>query len=553
MADDPNILLGRLAVHYKVIPKDKAQEALRLWKATAAGSDFGAFLVSESYIAPATLEKLVQARDKYQQKLDPAAAAEPVASEPPPPAAPPAPAPSARPAIGAATVRLSAADIAAAAAAFPASDDETDFPAPASDDEFPLPDDASPVAAAPALAAQATVAIDPSLFAPEPESPAKPAPAPPAPEPPVAAPEPQVVATTGAGERLRFGPDVDLRDLLTQTRELGASDLHVHSGAPLRLRIHGRLLDATSASVPPEEAERLIRGLLDDAQFATLEEQFQVDFSYSLPGVGRFRANAYRQQRGLDGVFRAIPPEPPTLAELGLPEELAKYTEFHQGMVLFTGPAGCGKSSTMAAMVRLVNERRPDHILTIEDPIEYVHTSQRCVVNQREVGPHTGSFARALRAALREDPDVIVIGELRDLETISLALTAAETGHLVMGTLHTSSAIRTLNRLLGVFPPEQQAQIRTMVSESLKVIISQRLARRADGSGRSAAIEVLVNNKAVGNLIRDNRSFQIKSIMQTGTGLGMCLLDASLADLVKRGVITKQEAAMHAEDTKKFL
>lgn len=332
---------------------------------------------------------------------------------------------------------------------------------------------------------------------------------------------------------------------------LGASDLHVHSQAPLRLRLHGELRDA-GPELDAAQARDLILGILDEGQRALLEERQQLDFSYAIEGVGRFRSNAYEQQRGLDAVFRTIPFEPPTLADLGLPEDLERVIDFHQGIVLFTGPAGCGKSSTMAAMVRKINEDRPDHILTVEDPIEYVHTSQRCVVNQREVGPHTESFARALRAALREDPDIIAIGELRDLETISLALTAAETGHLVLGTLHTSSAIRTINRLLGVFPPDQQNQIRTMVSESLRAVVSQRLVPKTDGSGRVAALEVLMNTRAVGNLIREQKTFQIQSQMQTGGARGMRLLDNSLQELVQTGVIAREVAHANAEDRKRF-
>jgi len=220
--------------------------------------------------------------------------------------------------------------------------------------------------------------------------------------------------------------------------------------------------------------------------------------------------------------------------------------------VLLTGPAGCGKSSTLAALVNIINQDRHDHIITIEDPIEYIHPSKGCVVNQRQVGPHTGSFARALRAALREDPDIIAIGELRDLETISLALTAAETGHLVLATLHTNNAIRTVNRILGVFPPNQQEQIRTMVSESLRAVVSQRLVARADGNGRVPAIEVLVANKAVGNLIRENKTFQIRSVLQTGLSHGMCLLDVSLAELVKKGIVTREEALKHADEPGRF-
>ncbi|MEM6795616.1 MAG: type IV pilus twitching motility protein PilT [Acidobacteriota bacterium] len=339
---------------------------------------------------------------------------------------------------------------------------------------------------------------------------------------------------------------------MAQTRALNASDLHVHAEAPIRLRLNGDMVDATPSAVGADRSLELIFSILDDEQRARIEDRLQLDFSYEIPGVGRFRSNAYRQQRGWDAVFRAIPAEPPSLEDLGLPRDLERVINYHQGMVLFTGPAGCGKSSTMAAMVDLLNRSRLDHILTVEDPIEYVHTSRRCLINQREVGPHTESFARALRAALREDPDIIVIGELRDLETIELALTAAETGHLVLGTLHTSNAIRTINRLLGVFPPEQQNQIRTMVSESLRAVVSQRLVPTADGQGRVPAIEVLMTTKAVGNLIREKKTFQILSQMQTGGRQGMVMLDGSLADLVKSQTITVEQARLHAEDPKRF-
>ena len=351
---------------------------------------------------------------------------------------------------------------------------------------------------------------------------------------------------------LHYGPEVTLWDLLQQAIERNASDLHVHSGAVLRIRVDGNFIDATPAVLSSQECSDLIMGILSEVQLIQLNEKFQVDFAYEISGVGRFRANIYKQQRGYDAVFRAIKPVPPTLADLGLPKEFEKYTEFHQGLMLFTGPAGCGKSSTMAAMADLINRRRPDHILTIEDPIEFVHASKSCNVTQREVGAQTDSFPTALRAALREDPDVIVIGELRDLETISLAITAAETGHLVMATLHTSNAIRTVNRLLSVFPPDQICQIRRMLSESLKVVISQRLVQRADKRGQVAALEVMVNNNAVANLIREDRVFQIKSALQTGRAQGQRLLDASLTQLMNDRVITKKEAIKHAEEPENF-
>lgn len=343
-----------------------------------------------------------------------------------------------------------------------------------------------------------------------------------------------------------------LEDLLRQTLAAGASDLHLHPGAPLKLRVDGRLRDASPALLEPAEAERLILSVLDAAARDKLAREQQLDFAHALPGVGRFRASAYRTQNGLDGVFRAIPARVPTLADLGLPESVAAVSRFHQGLVLITGPAGCGKSSTMAALVQEVAAARPDHVITFEEPIEYLLAGGRGLINQRAVGHHTASFARALRGALREDPDVIVIGELRDLETIQLALTAAETGHLVFGTLHTSSALRTINRLLGVFPPQQQTQIRTMLSESLRAVVSQRLVVRADGRGRVPVVEVLFNTKAVGNLIRESKVFQIRSIMQTGSAHGMVLADSSLLEHVKAGRISREEALRHAEDPRKL-
>ena len=313
------------------------------------------------------------------------------------------------------------------------------------------------------------------------------------------------------------------------------------------------MIEAEGQSADPTMAAAAIAEILSPTEREILERTGQVDLAYDAPGLGRFRANAYRQARGTDAVFRVIPPEPPTLESLGMPASLAKLADYHQGLVLVTGPAGCGKSATLAALVHQINASRRDHIITIEDPIEILHPSLSCVVNQRQVAKHTDSFSRALRAALREDPDVIAIGELRDLETISLAITAAETGHLVLATLHTSSAIRTINRILGVFPPNQQEQIRTMLSESLRAVISQRLVARADGTGRVPALEILIATRTVGNLIRENKTFQLKSVLQTGSTHGMFLLDYSLSELVKTGVITKEEGLRHAEDPAKFM
>jgi twitching motility protein PilT len=338
--------------------------------------------------------------------------------------------------------------------------------------------------------------------------------------------------------------------MLKEAVAQGTSDIHVHAGSPLMFRVDGQLAPGREGVVDATQAELFAMSPLNAEQRAAFTQFGEIDFCYSLDGVGRFRANVYRQQRGIDAVFRYIPPAAPSLEELGLPSTLAKFTNFHQGMVLVTGPAGCGKSSTLAALVDLINEERHEHILTIEDPIEYLHPSKRCLVNQRSVHRHTESFARALRAALREDPDVIVVGELRDLETISLALSAAETGHLVLATLHTNNAIRTLNRIIGAFPADQQGQVRMMISESLRVVISQRLIPRADGQGRVAAIETLVITRAVGNLIRENKTFQIHSVLQTGASQGMVLLDHSIKALLDAGTITRDEALRVCEDAK---
>jgi twitching motility protein PilT len=343
-----------------------------------------------------------------------------------------------------------------------------------------------------------------------------------------------------------------LNRILAKAMQLHASDVHIHTGVPIQMRIGGRLLKANSPPLEPAQSESMILQILTPEERALFAAHNDLDFAYAIPGVGRFRGNAYRQRRGIDAVFRPIPLEPPTLDQLGLPSSLARLTTYHQGLVLVTGPAGCGKSSTLAALINLINEDRPDHIITVEDPIEFVHRSKTCVVNQRQVRKHTGSFANALRAALREDPDVIAIGELRDLETISLAITAAETGHLVLGTLHTNDAARTISRILDAYPPDQQSQIRAMISESLRAIVSQRLIPTVDGSRRVPALEILFVNLAVSNLIREERVFQLRSVMQTGRNLGMCLFDDSLLGLVRGGIISKEVARYHCEDPKLF-
>ncbi|MBW2262697.1 MAG: PilT/PilU family type 4a pilus ATPase [Deltaproteobacteria bacterium] len=341
--------------------------------------------------------------------------------------------------------------------------------------------------------------------------------------------------------------------LLLAAARFGASDLHVHVGHPATMRLHGRLVATRTETYTAEAAEHDLMQILTPRQGEAFLEHGDLGFAYEIPGKLRTRATYCRQQRGgMDGVFRLIPLEIPEIKALGLPGELARFTTFHQGLVLFTGPAGCGKSTTMAGLVNVINGEREEHIITIEDPIEFVYPSMKCLVRQRQVVDHTAGFETALRAALREDPDIIIVGELRDMASIALAITAAETGHLVFGTLHTSSAIRTINRILDVFPAKQAPQIRSMVSESLRGIISQRLVLTADKKRRVPAVEVLSVNHAVSNLIREGKTFQIHSLMQVGRTSGMRLLDDALAEYLSQGVITMDEARRHAEKKEQF-
>ncbi len=332
----------------------------------------------------------------------------------------------------------------------------------------------------------------------------------------------------------------------------GASDLHLTLDREPSVRLHGVLRKMKAPILSPEENEILLTEILSPAQREVLAERLSVDFCYVVDDVGRFRANIYRQRLGLAGIFRALPRKVPTLAELGMPPVMERLLAYRQGLILVTGPAGSGKTTTLAAMINHLNETRHEHIITVEDPIEIVHTNKCCTVTQREVHAHTHSFAAALRAALREDPDIILIGEMRDLETISIAITSAETGHLVLGTLHTPTAARTVNRLVDVFPPQQIPQIRAMVSESLRGVISQQLIPRADGKGRIDALEILVATPAIANLIREDRTFQIPSLMQIGQRQGMRLMDTSLAELVHEGTIALRDAYLRVDDPREF-
>jgi twitching motility protein PilT len=296
-----------------------------------------------------------------------------------------------------------------------------------------------------------------------------------------------------------------------------------------------------------EDTEKLVRGFLDEAQLARLESQGDVDFAYT-NATGRYRTSVVRQRLGYDLAFRIISSNLRTLDELGMPPQLKLLTQYHNGLVLVTGPMGSGKTTTLAALVQEINLQRSDHIITLEEPIEYIIPSAGCQVTQREVHTHTKSFAAALRGALREDPDIIMVGEMRDLETIQLAISASETGHLVLGTLHTSNAPRTLDRLLDVFPSDQRDQIRIMVSESLRGIVSQQLVPRADGSGRAVAMEIMLNSPAIANVIREAKTFMLPGIIQTGKKAGMILMDESVAELYRQGIITAEEAIYRAEN-----
>jgi twitching motility protein PilT len=333
-------------------------------------------------------------------------------------------------------------------------------------------------------------------------------------------------------------------------QEYGASDVHLATSFPPAWRRNGQLVPIWEDHPPltDEQALTLAKSFLGEAEWKRLEERGDVDFAYA-NGEGRFRASVVRQRLGLDMVFRIINTQIRTIEEIGLPiDHIVPLTRYHNGLVLVTGSVGSGKSTTLAALVDFINRDREDHILTLEDPIEYVFDSQSCHVNQREVHSHTESFAKALRGALREDPDVIMVGEMRDLETIQLALTAAETGHLVLGTLHTGNAPRTLDRVLDVFPTDQRDQIRIMVSESLRGILSQQLVPKADGTGRVLALELLVNTPAVANCIREGKTFMLPGVMQTGKNVGMITMDESLRKLYIQGVITPEECLYRAED-----
>jgi len=344
-----------------------------------------------------------------------------------------------------------------------------------------------------------------------------------------------------------------MNDLLRAAAGLGASDLHLSAGEPPCLRVSGDLVRMEGQpALSPEGVIDLVYSIMSPEQRARFEQEHDIDFATELEGAGRFRVNVFVQRRGPGAVLRTIPTVIPSLEDLDMPLVLQELCNRERGLVLVTGPTGSGKSTTLAAMVDIINRTWNAHILTVEDPIEFVHTPKSCLVNQREVGPHTGSFSNALRSALREDPDVILVGEMRDLETISLALTAAETGHLVFGTLHTSSAPKTVDRIIDVFPSGQQSQIRTMLSESLEAVVAQTLLKKK-GGGRAAAHEIMIGNPAIRNLIREAKVAQMYSAIQTGQKDGMQTLDQCLKEMVKKGIVDKEEARGKAADPNNFV
>jgi twitching motility protein PilT len=361
------------------------------------------------------------------------------------------------------------------------------------------------------------------------------------------------VAAGTAPKQVAPGREPDVNKLLRTMFDMGASDLHLTSGHKPMIRLHGDMQELPNQqAVTPEQMQRLISPILPPHNTAQFEETFDTDFAHEIPGVARFRVNVFKDRFGMGAVFRQIPMEIVTAEKLGLSKEVLDLCFLSKGLVLVTGPTGSGKSTTLCALVDYINRNRKDHIITIEDPIEFVHAKKKCLINQREVHIHTKSFTNALRAALREDPDIVLVGEMRDLETISIAIETAETGHLVFGTLHTSTAASTVDRIIDQFPADRQAQIRTMLAGSLKGVVAQTLCKKADGKGRVAAMEVLFVTSAVSNLIREGKIFQIPSVIQTSKNQGMILLNDALFKLVVDGKVSPEEAYLKAIDKSNF-
>lgn len=344
---------------------------------------------------------------------------------------------------------------------------------------------------------------------------------------------------------------MDITELLTFSVQQNASDLHISAGVPPMIRVDGDMRRIKVPALDHKQVHSLVYDIMNDKQRKDYEEFYETDFSFEIPGLARFRVNAFNQNRGAGAVFRTIPTDILSMEQLGMGKVFQDLADRPRGLVLVTGPTGSGKSTTLAAMVDYLNDKRSDHILTVEDPIEFVHESKKCLISQREVHRDTLGFAQALRSALREDPDVILVGEMRDLETIRLALTAAETGHLVLGTLHTTSAAKTIDRIIDVFPAQEKDMVRSMLSESLEGIISQTLLKRPNG-GRVAAHEIMIGTPAIRNLIREDKVAQMYSAIQTGAGFGMQTMDQCLSDMLRKGLISKEAAREKAKMPQNF-
>jgi twitching motility protein PilT len=402
---------------------------------------------------------------------------------------------------------------------------------------------------APALAVPVAASVSPQVT----PMAAPPAPAPPAPPASSASSAAAGAGRDRGGNEQRWVPgDLDLHAVLIRTIELGASDLHLSVNSPPLVRLHGELRQLDELAVlTPQVIQRTLYGILTQKQRERFEEQLELDFAYAVPGHARFRVNMYRQREAVGAAFRLIPYELKELEDLGVPPVVGNFAGLPRGMVLVTGPTGSGKSTTLAALIDLANRTRRDHIMTVEDPIEFLHRHKSCLVNQREVGEDTHSFSNALKHVLRQDPDIILVGEMRDLETISVALTAAETGHLVFATLHTQDAAQTIDRVIDVFPPHQQQQVRVQLAGALQGVVCQALCKHVEGRGRVAATEVLVATPAIRNLIREGKTHQVYSAMQAGAKHGMHTMDQHLAELVRSRQISYDhglEKCHHAED-----